>query len=117
MLTATENERLTQVGPGTPMGALFRRYWHPIATTGELAESPTKVIRLLGEDLVLYRDRSGTYGLIDRLCAPTSRSQKFGERQTRVEVGFILGDGGLCFFQLCIVFSGRVVRRRAVTQR
>ena len=69
MLTSTENERLTQVGPGTPMGALFRRYWHPIATTGELAESPTKVIRLLGEDLVLYRDRSGTYGLIDQLCA------------------------------------------------
>jgi 5,5'-dehydrodivanillate O-demethylase len=69
MLTATENERLTQVGPGTPMGALFRRYWHPIATTGELAESPTKVIRLLGENLVLYRDRSGTYGLIGQLCA------------------------------------------------
>jgi 5,5'-dehydrodivanillate O-demethylase len=68
MLTTIENERLTQVGPGTPGGELFRRYWHPIATTGELAERPTKVIRLLGEDLVLYRDRSGTYGLIDQLC-------------------------------------------------
>ena len=68
MLTTTENERLTQVGPGTPMGELFRRYWHPIAATGELVERPTKSIRLLGEDLVLYKDRSGTYGLIDALC-------------------------------------------------
>jgi 5,5'-dehydrodivanillate O-demethylase oxygenase subunit len=68
MLTTNENERLTQVGPGTPMGELFRRYWHPIAATGELAERPTKSIRLLGEDLVLYKDRSGTYGLIDALC-------------------------------------------------
>ncbi len=69
MLTATENERLTQVGPGTPMGALFRRYWHPIAASGELDDRPTKQVRLLGENLVLYKDKSGALGLIDRLCA------------------------------------------------
>ena len=68
MLTAKDNEKLTQVGPGTPGGELLRRYWHPIAATGELADRPTKAVRLLGEDLVLYKDRSGTYGLIDRLC-------------------------------------------------
>jgi len=51
------------------MGELMRRYWHPIAATAELDKIPTKQVRLLGEDLVLYRDRSGTLGLIDRLCA------------------------------------------------
>jgi len=51
------------------MGELMRRYWHPFAAAGELDDRPTKQIRLLSEDLVLYRDRSGTLGLIDRLCA------------------------------------------------
>jgi 5,5'-dehydrodivanillate O-demethylase len=73
MLSVQENERLTQVGPGTPMGELMRRYWHPIAAAAELSPSPegrpTRAVRLLGEDLVLYRDRSGTLGLIDLLCA------------------------------------------------
>ena len=68
MLSTTENDRLTRVGKGTPMGELMRRYWHPIAAAAELAERPTKAVRLLAEDLVLYRDRSGTLGLIGRLC-------------------------------------------------
>jgi len=68
MLNAQENDALTRVGKGTPMGELMRRYWQPIAASGELDERPTKSIRLLGEDLVLYRDRSGTLGLIDALC-------------------------------------------------
>ncbi len=54
MLTVEMNDRLTQVGPGTPMGDLLRRYWFPIAASKELEESPTKSIRLLGEDLTLY---------------------------------------------------------------
>jgi len=71
MLTVEENARLTQVGPGTPMGELMRRYWHPVAAGAELLDNPfrTKAVRLLGEDLVLFRDRSGQLGLIDRLCA------------------------------------------------
>ena len=73
MLSTDANERLTRVGPGTPMGELMRRYWHPVAATVELDPSqggkPTKPVRLLGEDLVLYRDRAGTIGLIERLCA------------------------------------------------
>ena len=68
MITVEQNERLTRVGPGTPMGELFRRYWHPFAAAGELDDRPTKSVRLLGEDLVLYKDRSGTLGLIDALC-------------------------------------------------
>jgi len=89
MLTTTENERLTQIGPGTPMGELFRRYWHPIATTGELSARPTKVIRLLGEDLVLYRDRSGTYGLIDKLCP---------HRRVDLSYGIPENDGLRCMY-------------------
>jgi len=68
MLTQAMNDRITRVSPGTPMGELMRRYWHPIAGTDELDERPTKPVRLLGEDLVLYKDRSGTYGLLDKLC-------------------------------------------------
>ena len=69
MLSVDANERLTRVGRGTPMGVLMRRYWHPIAASVELDERPTKEVRLLGEDLVLYKDRSGAFGLIDRVCA------------------------------------------------
>lgn len=63
MVTAEENKLLTEVGPGTPGGELLRRYWYPIAAIAELDENPVKSVRLLGEDLVLYRDRSGTLGL------------------------------------------------------
>ena len=69
MLTVAENERLTKVGPGTPMGELLRRYWHPVAAVAQMNAEPTKEVRLLGEDLVLYKDRSGAYGLIERYCA------------------------------------------------
>ena len=68
MLTVAENERFTRVGPGTPMGELLRRYWHPIAAIAELDEVAIKPIRLMGEDLVLYKDGSGHYGLVDRQC-------------------------------------------------
>ena len=68
MLTPQENDRLTRVGAGTPMGELQRRYWHPIAAREELESSFTKRVRLLGEDLVLYRDRAGTLGLIGEFC-------------------------------------------------
>jgi 5,5'-dehydrodivanillate O-demethylase len=68
MLTKEQNERFTQVGAGTPMGNLFRRYWMPFATVAQLAEHPTRAISLLGEHLVAYRDRSGSYGLIQEYC-------------------------------------------------
>jgi 5,5'-dehydrodivanillate O-demethylase len=69
MLYEEENERLTRVGPGTPMGALLRRYWQPIRTTGEIAQNPVQAVRILGEDLTLYRDRQGRLGLIGQRCA------------------------------------------------
>src|SRR5919201_300587 len=69
MLKPEENERLTRVGPGTPMGDLLRRYWQPIAVTGELANNPVKPVRILGEDLTLFRARGGHLGLIGQRCA------------------------------------------------
>jgi 5,5'-dehydrodivanillate O-demethylase len=51
------------------MGNLLRRYWHPVAASAELVSFPTKAVRLLGEDLVLYKDKSGTLGLIEERCA------------------------------------------------
>lgn len=68
MLTAEENDRLTKVGPGTPMGELMRRYWHPIAAVSQMRDKYTMKVRLLGEDLVLYKDKSGQYGLIEPRC-------------------------------------------------
>lgn len=68
MESADNNRMLTQVGPGTPMGALMRRYWQPFGAVTDLAGRWTKKVRLLGEDLVLFRDRSGTLGLIAEQC-------------------------------------------------
>src|SRR3989475_10699631 len=69
MLSEKQNRALTEVGAGTGMGELLRRYWMPIAAVAELDDRPTKPVRLMGEDLVLYKDKSGTYGLLDRHCA------------------------------------------------
>jgi 5,5'-dehydrodivanillate O-demethylase len=68
VLSEAKNKMLTQVGPGTPMGELLRRYWHPIAAVSELAEKRVKPVRLMGEDLVLYRTDDDEYGLIQRRC-------------------------------------------------
>jgi 5,5'-dehydrodivanillate O-demethylase len=59
MLRIEDNERLTRVGPGTPMGALLRRYWHPVAATVELDDHPVKPVKVLRESLMLFRDRQG----------------------------------------------------------
>jgi 5,5'-dehydrodivanillate O-demethylase oxygenase subunit len=69
MISKEENKMLTQVGAGTPGGELLRRYWHPIAATTDLERNATKRVRLLGEDLVLFRDLSGTLGLVEPQCA------------------------------------------------
>ena len=70
MLSQQDNERYTRVGKGTPMGELMRRYWHPIAGTSQMmGEDPTMAVRLLGEDLVLYRTPDNEFGLIEQRCA------------------------------------------------
>jgi 5,5'-dehydrodivanillate O-demethylase len=68
METPEQNQQLTQVGRGTPMGELMRRYWQPFAAAVDLADNWTQKVRLLGEDLILFRDRQGGLGLIAEQC-------------------------------------------------
>ncbi len=69
MISAALNDTITRVGPGTPAGDVLRRYWQPAALTDELAGNrPVVPVRLLGEDLVLFRDTDGGLGLIGRRC-------------------------------------------------
>ncbi|HVO95409.1 MAG TPA: Rieske 2Fe-2S domain-containing protein [Terriglobales bacterium] len=79
MLTAEENEILTRVGPGTPAGELLRRYWHPVAIAADLtAEHPTKFVRILGEDLVLFQTPEGEAGLLHDRCPHRGASLSYG---------------------------------------
>lgn len=70
-ITPELNERLVRVGPGTPMGEVFRRYWIPACLSEEVPEpdSPPARVRLLGEDLVCFRDSAGDIGLLSAYCA------------------------------------------------
>jgi len=78
VLKPEENKALMEVGPGTPMGELLRRYWMPFAADGEIQPGDTKAVRLMGEDLVLYRDKSGTLGLVDRHCPHRRADMSYG---------------------------------------
>ena len=90
MLTQEENHFLTRIGPGTPAGRLLRRYWHPIAAAVELTqEKPKKRVRVLGEDLLLYRNQSGGYGLVRERCS---------HRGASLYYGFVEGDGIRCAY-------------------
>jgi phenylpropionate dioxygenase-like ring-hydroxylating dioxygenase large terminal subunit len=83
MLTTEENELLCRVGPGTPMGNVFRRYWLPAIRTVDLAEpdcAPVRV-RVLGEDLVAFRDTNGRVGLVAEKCAHRRASLFFGRNE------------------------------------
>ena len=65
MLTQQENDELTQVGPGTPMGDVLRHYWYPVAFTRELDDFPVKSTRLLGENWAVFKTGDGDYGIVD----------------------------------------------------
>jgi 5,5'-dehydrodivanillate O-demethylase len=88
MLTKEENERLTRVGPGTPCGNLLRRYWQPLCAASELtAEQPKKRVKLLGEELVVFRLPDGSYGCVAEHCA---------HRGASLFYGFVEEDGIRC---------------------
>lgn len=78
MLSKEANERLTQVGMGTPMGELLRRYWHPVATVPELLEEPVLAVTVLGENLALYRSEQGELGLVSQRCPHRGASLAYG---------------------------------------
>lgn len=80
MLSAQDNQALTRVGNDTPMGALFRRFWFPVLLASEVAQPDGKPVRvrLLGEDLVAFRDTQGRVGLLDEHCPHRRASLALG---------------------------------------
>lgn len=104
-----ENELLTRVGPGTPMGEFMRRYWHPVALCRDIAEPDSAPMRLrvLGQDFVLFRDTQGKVGLLDEKCPHRQASMAVG----RVE------DGGIrCLYHGWKVdIDGRLLETPNVT--
>ena len=101
-MTPEENELLTRIGPGTPMGAVLRRYWLPILESGSLGPSdgPPRRVRLLGEDLVAFRDTSGQVGLLGERCPHRQASLFFGRNEENglrcVYHGWKFDTGGRC---------------------
>jgi len=87
MLTVEQNETLTHVGPGTRMGNLLRRYWHPVGATATFDQAPVQSVMLLGEALVLYRDKRGNFGLLAEACP---------HRGTSLAAGTAEKDGVRC---------------------
>ncbi len=83
MLSREENQLVTQVGQGTPMGNTMRMYWIPALLSKEIAEpdGPPTRVRLLGEDLVAFRDSEGRIGLLDELCPHRRASLYFGRNE------------------------------------
>lgn len=83
MLTQQLNELLTETGPGTPMGELFRQYWIPALLAKDLPENdcPPVRVKLLSERLLAFRDSAGRYGLIDEFCAHRGASLWFGRNE------------------------------------
>src|SRR4030095_10541323 len=83
MLTREDNELITRIGSGTPMGDTMRRYWMPALLAWELPEPdcPPGRVKLLGEDLVAFRDPSGHIGLLDEYCPHRRVSLFFGRNE------------------------------------
>jgi nitrite reductase/ring-hydroxylating ferredoxin subunit len=96
-MKAEQNELITRIGPGTPCGAVMRHYWQPVALVDEfnpaldprMAIRPVKAVRILGQDLVLFRNALGDYGLLDRDCPHRGADLAFGRNE---------GDGLRCPF-------------------
>ena len=84
-MTREENEMLTRIGPGTRMGALLRRYWWPVGFSELVGTKEPVPVRIMGEDLILFRMPSGKVGLVDRFCAHRLASLEHG----RIEEGGI----------------------------
>jgi len=96
-MKADLNERITRTGPGTPCGQLLRQYWQPVALLDEFDPAldprmgirPVKPVRVLGQNLVLFRNADGTFGLLDRDCPHRGADLAFGRNE---------GDGLRCPF-------------------
>ena len=90
MLTKQENERLTRVGPGTPGGELLRRYWQPLFAASELTDkTPRKRLKVMGEDLLVFKNPEGGYSCIEEYCR---------HRRASLYYGFLEEDGIRCCY-------------------
>jgi nitrite reductase/ring-hydroxylating ferredoxin subunit len=96
-----ETSPFTQTGPDTVCGEYFRRYWHPFLLSSQLGNTP-HVVRVLGEDLVLFRDRSGRLGLLHKQCIHRGASLEFG----------VIGERGIscCYHGWNFDVDGAVLR-------
>ncbi len=106
----SSNTTLAQVGAGTPMGELLRRYWHPIGLAADATDTPSKV-RVLGEDLILFRDKGGRPGLVYPHCAHRGTSLYYGKVEERgircCYHGWLFDVQGHCVEQPCEPELGR----------
>ena len=96
-MRAEQNERVTRIGPGTPCGQVMRHYWHPVALLDEfnpvldprMGVRAVKAVKLLGQDLVLFKNTQGEFGLLDRDCPHRGADLAYGRNE---------GDGLRCPF-------------------
>ena len=72
-----EDAELTHTSPGTPCGEYMRRFWQPVCLSQELTDLPL-AIRIMGEELVAFRDNSGTIGVLHRHCSHRGTSLEYG---------------------------------------
>lgn len=80
MLSTADNETISRVGPGTPMGEVFRRFWLPVMSSSDLeSDGSPRRLRILGEDLVGFRDTTGQVGILQAAC-PHRRAKLFWGR-------------------------------------
>jgi phenylpropionate dioxygenase-like ring-hydroxylating dioxygenase large terminal subunit len=107
---ATYHRDLTDVGPGTPMGELLRRYWHPVGMVSDASETPSAV-RALGEDLILFRDGQGHPGLVHARCAHRGTTLYYGKVEPRglrcCYHGWLFDVEGHCLEQPCEPAGGK----------
>jgi len=103
-------KELAEVGAGTPMGELLRRYWHPIGLSSDASDTPRQ-LRVLGEDLILFRDKSGRPGLVYPHCAHRGTSLFYGRVEERgircCYHGWLYDVQGHCLDQPCEPEGGR----------
>ncbi len=110
MKPSSHKAALTEVGRGTPCGEFMRRYWHPVALSRDATDVPQNV-RILGEDLILFRDKSGRPGLVYPRCAHRGTTLYYGKVEDRgircCYHGWLFDVEGRCLEQPCEPELGR----------
>jgi phthalate 4,5-dioxygenase len=105
MLSQEENDLITQTGPGTPGGDFLRRYWHPVALSEELPPDAPLPVKIMSEDLVLFRDAHGRLGLLGLHCAHRRADLSYGRIENGglrcLYHGWLYDRHGRCLEQPC----------------